>query len=124
MSYSNRGSNLPGIVAGADLSAAQHRFVSINGSGKADLTAAGARVDAVVENNPALDVAASLMGPGSVAKVEASAAIALGASVASAANGQAVTAASTNFIAGVCVEAAGASGELCSVWLTMPGVLA
>ena len=121
MSYSNRGSNLPGIVAGADLSAAQHRFVSIDATGRAVLTGAGARIDGALENNPALDVPASIMGPGSVAKIEASAAIAVGASVAAAANGQGVTAAAGNYIAGVCVEAAGQAGELCSVFLTFPG---
>jgi hypothetical protein len=74
MAYDNRGTNLPGIVAAADYSAAQHRFVAINSSGKAALCAAGARVDAVLDNNPAADQACSLMGPGSVSKVEASAA--------------------------------------------------
>ena len=122
MAYSNRGSNLPGIVAGADLSAAQHRFVQVDATGRAVLAPAGGRVDAALENNPPTDGACSLMGPGSVAKIEASAAVAYGAQVAAAANGQAVTAVSTNFIAGVCVEAAGAAGELCSVFLTMPGV--
>jgi len=122
MSYATRGSDLPGIVAGADLTAAQHRFCSIDATGRAVLTAAGARVDAALENNPNIDQAASLQGPGAVVKVEASAAVALGAAVASAANGQAVTAISTNFIAGICVEAAGAAGELCSVWMTFPGV--
>jgi hypothetical protein len=122
MAYNNRGSNLPGIVAGADLTAAQHRFVQIDATGRAVLAPAGGRVDAALENNPDIDVAASLCGPGSVVKIEASAAIAAGAAVASAANGQGVTAVSTNFIAGICVEAAGAAGELCSVWMSFPGV--
>ncbi len=122
MAYSNRGTNLPGIVAAADLSQAQHRFITIDTGGRATLASAGARVDAALENNPVEDAAASLMGPGSVAKIEASAAVALGDLVASGADGQAAVAASGNFIAGVCVEAAGAAGELCSVWLTMPGV--
>lgn len=121
MAYENRGTNLPGIVAEADYSAAQHRFVSINSSGKAELTGAGARIDAVMENNPVADVAASLKGPGSVAKVEASASIALGADVASAADGKAVTAAAGNYIAGKALNVAGAAGELVSVWLTLPG---
>lgn len=122
MAYSNRGTNLPGIVAGADLTAAQHRFVTIDSAGKAVLTAAGGRIDAALENNPNTDEAASLMGPGAVAKIEASAAVALGASVASAANGQAVTASTGNYIGGICVEAAGAAGELCSVFMTYTGV--
>ena len=121
MSYSNRGSNLPGIAAGADLSAAQHRFVSIDATGRAVLTAAGARADGALENNTGLDQAASIMGTGSVAKIEASAAIAAGASVSSAANGQGRVAVALDHIVGTCVEAATAAGELCSVWITMPG---
>ena len=121
MAFSNRGTNLPGIVAGADLSAAQHRFVSIDSAGKAVLTGAGAIVDAALENNPILDEAASLMGPGSVAKIEASAAIALGAEVSSAANGQARTAVQFDFIAGRALTVAGGSGELVSVWMNFPG---
>jgi hypothetical protein len=124
MAYDNRGTNLPGIVAAADYSAAQHRFVAINSSGKAALCAAGARVDAVLDNNPAADQACSLMGPGSVSKVEASAAIAFGAEVASAADGKAVTAseASGDYVAGVAVTAAAGAGALVSVWLPFHGV--
>jgi len=121
MAYDNARYTLPGISAGADLTAAQHRFVSIDATGRAVLTAAGARVDGVVDNKPNLDEAAAVLGYGSVAKVEASAAIAAGASVASAANGQAVTATLNAFIAGVCVEAAGAAGELCSIYLASHG---
>ena len=121
MSYATRGSDLPGIVAGADLTASRQRFCSIDATGRAVLTAAGARVDAALENNPDIGQAASLQGPGAVVKIEASAAIALGADVASAANGQGVTAVAGNYIAGRCVEAAGAAGELCSVWMIFPG---
>jgi hypothetical protein len=121
MAYENRGTNLPGIVAAADFSAAQHRFVSIDSAGEAALAGAGGRIDAVLENNPVQGVACTLNGPGSVAKVEASAAIAQGADVASAADGKAVTAAAGNYIAGKALNAVGASGEIVSVWLTLPG---
>ena len=124
MSYATRGSDLPGIVAGADLTAAQHRFCSIDATGREVLTAAGARIDAALENNPDIDQAASLQASGAVVKIEASAAIALGAQVAAAANGQGVTAISGDYIAGPCVEAAGGAGELCSVFLTFPGRVA
>jgi len=124
MAYDNRGTNLPGIVAAGDYSAAQHRFVAINSAGKAALCAAGARVDAVLDNNPGADEACTLMGPGSVAKVEASAAIAEGAEVASAADGKAVTAAEANgdYVAGVALTAAAGAGALCSVWMPFHGV--
>ncbi len=124
MAISNRGTNLPGIAAGADLSAQQHHFISINSSGEAVLTGAGAQIDAVLENNPLQGSAASLMGPGSVAKVVAGAAIAVGASVSSDASGEAVTSATTNYIAGTALNAVGGANEIVSVWLTMPGRLA
>ncbi len=121
MAFSNRGSNLPGIVAGVDFSQAQHRFIDIDAAGKAVLAGAGGRVVAALENNPALDVPASLMTSGSVAKVQASAAVALGADVASDADGKAITAVSGDFVVGTCVEAAGAPNELCSVELALRG---
>ena len=124
MGFDKRGETLPGIVAAADLTAAQHRFITISAAGKAALTGAGARIDAVLENNPNIDQAASLLGPGSVAKVEASAAISIGDDVSAAANGKAATSATTQYIAGVALTAAGADTELISVWLTMPGRLA
>ena len=119
MAYDNRGTNLPGVVAAADLSALQHRFVTIGATG-VNVTAAAGRIDAVLDNDPILNQAATLMGPGSVAKVTASAAITVGDSVGSAASGKARTALALDYIAGICVEAAGADGELCSVWLTFP----
>ena len=92
MAIEKRGASLPGIVAAADFSAAgQHRFVTINGAGKAALTGDGLKADAVLDNNPIADQACQLYGPGSVMKVEASAAIALGANVSSAASGKAKT---------------------------------
>ncbi len=121
MSFSLRGSNLPGIVAGVDLSVAQHRFVTIDVTGRAVLSSAGGRIDAVLENDPILNQAASLMGPGSVAKVQAGAAIALGADVASDADGKAVTAVPGDFIIGTCIVDAGAVDELISVWMTSVG---
>ena len=121
MAFSNRGTNLPGIAAGADLTAAQHRFVTTDSTGRAVLSGAGARVGAVVENDPNTGQAATLMGPGSVSKVEAGAAIALGADVASDSLGRAVTAVAGDFIVGECVSAAGALGELCSVWVNPTG---
>lgn len=124
MAISNRGTNLPGVVAAVDLSAAQHHFISIDASGNAALSGAGAVVDAVLENNPVAGVAVSLMGPGSIAKVVSAAAIAAGAKVASDASAEATTALSGNYIAGTALNATSGAGELVSVWLNMPGRLA
>lgn len=121
MAYQNRGTNLPGIVAAADYSAAQHRFVTINAAGKAALSTAGQRIDAAMENDPGADQAASLMGPGSVAKITAGEAISLGDPVASDATGRAVVAGASENIGGVALTAAGGAGELISVWMATNG---
>lgn len=107
------------LEAAADLSASQFTFVTLGATG-IDLAGAAARIDGVVVNNPALGEVGAVQ-TGGIAKVVASAAIAVGASVGAAASGQARTAVSLDYIAGVCVEAAGAAGELCSVLLTFPG---
>ena len=77
MAYGNRGSNLPGIVAGADLTAAQHRFITIDSTGRAVLSGLGGRISAVLQNNPNTGQAATLEGPGSVSKLESGAAVGL-----------------------------------------------
>jgi len=122
MAYEKRGETLPGIAAGADLSSTgQHRFVDLDGSGEAVLAGAGAAVAGVLENAPAQGEAAAIMGPGSVSKVEAGAAVSAGADVTSDASGRAVTSASGNYIAGKAINAAGGAGELISVWICQPG---
>lgn len=124
MAIEKRGPTLPGRTAAADYSAAQHRFVTATPGDTATLAGDGVQVDAALVNNPIAGEAAELWGPGSVAKIEASAPIADGAAVASAANGKAKTAASGNYIVGRALNAVGADGELVSVWMTMPGRLA
>lgn len=116
--------SIPGLLAGADLSVVTGgRFLTVDATGRAVLTAAAGRIDCALEAdaNPALDQAVSNMGPGAVAKIEASAAIAAGAPVGSAANGQARTAVGGDFVAGVALNAAGAVGEVVSVFLSFPG---
>lgn len=124
MAIENRGTNLPGVVAGADLTAQQHRFIVINSSGKAVLAGAGAQVAAVLDNSPNLDQGATLMGPGSIAKVVAAAAITAGGPVSSDASGDATPSLTTNYIAGTALNSVGVAGELVSVWLNFPGRLA
>ena len=124
MAWEKVGPTLPGMVAGADLSSAQHRFVVVNSSGKVVLAGAGVVVDGVVQNNPEADQAATVWGVGSASKVEAGGAIAAGALVTSNATGQALTAASGNYIAGRALLAATGGGQLISVWQTSPGRVA
>ena len=114
MAHKLQGKTIPGLLAEADYSAAQHRFVKINANGNAELAGAGDDFDGVMENNPKAGQSATVHS-GGTAKVEASAAIAVGAKVSAAANGKARTAVSGDRIAGVCVSAAAADGDICSV---------
>ncbi len=124
MAYEILGNSIGGVEAAADLSSTgQHRFVTMGATG-VDLTGAGLRVDGALHNSPVAGAAASVASVGSIVKVSCSAAIARGASVASAANGQAVTATTGNYIAGIALEATGAAGELCSVFFCPMGISA
>lgn len=121
MAIERRGATVPGMKAAADYSATQHRFLSVTAADVVTLTGDGARIDGALQNNPEAGQSAEMWSSGSIAKVKASAAISVGASVASAANGEAVTAATGDYIAGPALNAVGASGELVSVLLTFPG---
>ena len=121
MSFSNRGTNLPGIVAAADFSLTQHRFITIDTSGEAALSTLGERIDAVLEDNPIAGQAAALMGPGSVAKITAGEAIAIGDELASDATGRCKTATASEQVGGVALTSAGGAGELVSVWVVGHG---
>ena len=124
MSSYKRGEDLPGIVAGEDLTNAKNRFVKIDSTGRAVLCGAGEVPDGVLENCPDIDKACVINGPGSRVRVEAGAAIALGDFVASDATGRAVVAASGNYIAGRATDGASAANSIMSVWFVLPGPLA
>lgn len=124
MSWEKVGATLPGLVAGADLTASQHLFVVVNASGKAAVAGAGVAIDGVLQNKPDTDQAATVWGCGSVSKVVAGAAVAAGALVAPNASGQAITAVSGNYIAGRALNAATGAGQLISVWVNQPGRVA
>ena len=123
MAIEKVGETIPGVAAGADLTGNQYHCVAIDSNGAAVLAGDGARVDAVLQNKPNVDEAATLWSSGSVTKVEAAAAIAAGDPVSSAADGRGNPATSGDFVLGPALDAAGAAGELLSVALTFPGVL-
>ena len=112
---------LHGVVAAADLTGSQYLCISLDASGKAAVSGAGARVDAVLQNKPDLDQAASLWSAGSTSKVVSGAALTAGDQLASDASGKAVVAGGGDFIIGVCTEGTAGADELASVALTMPG---
>lgn len=123
MAFENVGSTLPGgFLAGADLSSSQFYAVVVNSSGAVVAAGAGVQVDGILQNKPASGEVAAVWGPGSVSKCSAGAAITLGDAVASAADGQVVTATTGDFIIGRALQAAANADEIISVWVTMPGV--
>lgn len=111
------------LPAGADLTAAQFKFVKIS-SGAVVLGAAGNDCIGVLLNKPNTGEAAEVQ-IGGVAKVQADAALATtGTKVMCSADGQAAAATSTNHVLGRTVTTAAAAGELVEVLLTAPSILA
>lgn len=113
----------PGLEASGDLSAAQYRGVVLDANGEVALAGAGERILGVLQNKPsAQGQAATVSGPGDTTKMVAGAAVVLGANVTTDASGDAVTAATGDYIIGQCRTAAANAGELITVCVTQPGV--
>lgn len=106
------------LEASADLSAAQHHCVDVDGNGQvAVVSGSGDDVAAILQNDPdAQGNAASLMKTG-VSKVVAGAAVTVGALVMSNAAGRAITATSGQVVFGRALQAAGGDGETIPVLL-------
>ncbi len=122
MAFEKVGETLPGIEASADLSTHQFKFVTLDSSAEAAVAGAGAHVSGVLQNKPAAQGRpATIWGPGTVSKVVAGAAVALGADVTPDATGRGVTSTSGDYIAGKALTLAANAGELISVWITQPG---
>lgn len=109
------------VAAGADHSANQYRFVTINSSGQAVLSGNGASADGVLQDKPSAAGRIGAVGILGVSKVVAGAAITRGADVASDANGKAKTAATGNRVLGKALEAAAADGDWITVLLKVSG---
>lgn len=110
------------LVAAADYSASQFRFIDVDTTGKgATPTAAGGRVVGVRNNKPKSGEAATVVVNG-VSIVEAGAAVAVGADVMTDTTGRAITAATTGSnIAGIALEAASAAGQFIAILLSPAG---
>ncbi len=126
------------LVAAADLSASQYRFVKVDANGKAALAAAGENAIGVLQDKPVAGQTATVRLYG-ISKVMAGAAIAKGAAVASDANGKAKTAVSArtdtsdagaandpligSYAVGIALQAAAADGEIIPVALVHLGAI-
>lgn len=111
--------------AGADLSAAQYRFVELDTAGKVtQCNTQGELALGVLQNDPdAADRAAEVAVIGSVTKVTLGATVAANAKVMTDSTGRAITATSTNHVLGLCIKG-GAVGEIGEVLLYSPSILA
>jgi hypothetical protein len=111
--FANIQNRVEGYLAGADLSAKQYTFVTSDGD-EVTTTGAGEAATGVLWNDPESGRAASVVRGGEP-MVYAGAAIAVGAEIASDADGKAVTAVSTDVILGVARTAATAEDELVTI---------
>ncbi len=111
--------SIPGLTASADLSALQYRFVTMSGADTVNVSGASESAIGVLQNKPISGLAANVAGLGSVSKITASAAIAAGVNIATAANGKAVTAGAGVDVVGQAIEAAGADNDVISMLVTL-----
>jgi len=113
--------NIPGIVAGSDLSAKQFHAVKLTGELAIGVAGSGDLALGVLQNDP-LQGDASAVAYAGVSKVKTGANVAVGNRLAPDASGALVPAGSGDFPIGVALEA-GVSGDVISV-LLIPNMVA
>lgn len=114
---------LPGLVAGADLSAKQYYFVKLTAAWTVDVCAATTDIPiGVLQNDPASGEEARVCVFG-LTKVNSDAALAAGNLIGTAADGQAAAYANgtdtTKYIVGQVVQASGAAGGYASAFINI-----
>jgi hypothetical protein len=112
------GLRIPGLIAGADLSANQYRFVKA-GSAEGEVVAIAAATDRPVGVQLDKPTASKTVDVGSfeITEVIAGAAVALDAEVQTDAQGRAITAVATGYVVGRALTAASDAGDRISVAL-------
>ena len=107
------------IIAGADLSTSQFIFVKLNATAAAVVVGAGEAAFGLLEVGAATGKACTVTKTGKV-MVECSAAVTVGADVASAAGGKAIDAVATDVILGTAYET-GVTGQIIAIELSDAG---
>jgi hypothetical protein len=107
------------LVAAADQSASQFRFINVDSNGKGVTpSVAGQRVVGVRNNKPKSGEAATIVASG-ISIVESGAAVTVGGDVMTDTSGRAIDATgATAIVAGIALEAASAAGQFIAVLLT------
>jgi hypothetical protein len=98
------------MVAGADLSGSQYRFVKLAADNECDVATDGVQAEGVIQNNPTAGGEACVALSGVVKVVVGTGGLTASDNVASDANGAAITAAAGDAILGVAMEDATAGG--------------
>lgn len=124
MAFHSHGTELPGVVASADLSAGQFRAIVIDSSGEVALAGADVAVDGFLQNKPdAQGKSASVWGPGSITKaVVGTGGATAGTYAVNAADGV-TDAVATDLIVGKFLET-GVAGTIVSLWMVNMGTVA
>lgn len=108
------------FIAGEDLSSAQFKFVTLEADGQVDLAdAAGERAIGVLLNEPTAGKAATVAMTGKV-MVVAGASVTAGAALQTDASGDAITAASGDYVMGYALEDA-VDGQVFAIELIQGG---
>ena len=99
------------LTAGADLSAKQYYFVSVDSAEKAQLTVDNGNAIGVLQNKPTLGQSADIMIDG-VSKFVGGGALPAGTVIGSNAFGKAKTAVAATYTAGTVIKDPGADGQI------------
>lgn len=118
MAYEGALCNVPGIKAGADLSAAQFLAVKVDTDGDVVLAGAGEVALGILQDKPAADGRAATVAAAGVSKcVFGADSVTPGMLLAADANGKLIEAVTGDFVIGICREG-GDTDEIGSVILT------
>lgn len=106
------------VPAGADLSASQYCFVTVDSNGKVVLTGDGAKADGVLQDDPDTSTETACVAIAGVTKMKAGAAVTAGDSIASDSTGRGITAATTgDVVMGKALTGASGANALFSLLL-------
>lgn len=123
MAFNGPQTRIPGLVAGADLTAAQYHFVKLSAANTVVICAAVTdHPIGVLQNDPGDTEEATVCAIG-VTKVSSDAALVAGAAIGTSADGQAVTytvADTTKYIVGHVLTATANAAEIATVFVNCP----
>lgn len=124
MAYELNTEVLGTLLAGADLSGSQYKFVKMSGATVILAAVAGEKILGVTTQKPVSGDVAEVVVEASAVPIQAGAAFAAGAYLMTDATGRAITAATTgSTIVGQALEAATAAGDIVTMRLATIGVI-